>query len=383
MSKRVPSKESVHLKMKVALYESFLFGYLPQLTALSFLTRINLLDAFTLAGLTQPGTQGTPFAAYRAIHKQRQHQLKKQLPIKPFSLSLLSPPESSAANTALEALQTANQESNTCKLAHWPVSISEGIKQLGRQQQAQPASERNLLLLDPLGAPAAFVKEVRRLADKKTALIIPLPFAVLWQLHQKPDKEPGLDAYSQLKQILDSYFPADHGYWSVENTATDFANHLKEAFRMEGLFYTALEPAPAEELPPMVLLGLSPDAFMMEKMLQALQGLRSEGSPPAGAQLGLFLPSTNILSATPHPEEVALTLQLLKKETNNQELYAKALQAGYLPVQLQENLENLQEEGRIAVRNEKGKLLPEVPKGCVSFTAFKAAKPSCWFQLKG
>lgn len=381
MSKRAPSKESVHLKEKVALYESFLFRYLPQLTALSFVTRINLLDAFSLAGLNRPGTQGTPFAAFRAIHKQRQHQLKRQLSLKPFSLSLLSSPECPALPAAFEALQAANQESNSCKLTHWPLGINEVIKQLARQQQSQPASERNLLLLDPLAGPSSFVSELRRLADKKTALILPLPFAALWQLHQKPDKAPGLQAYKDLKQMLDEHFPEGHDYWSEENSAAVFAGHLKELFRMEGLFYSALEPAPVTEVPEMVLVGLSADAFMMEKLLHALQQLRPDSSPAAGAQLGLFFATDTKQQPAASQDVKALAFQLLKEETDNQQLYAKGLQAGYLPTQLQESLEELFQEGSLVVLKEKGQPASGFPKACISFTAFKAAKPSCSFLL--
>lgn len=381
MNKRGPSRESVHLKLKVALYESFLYSYLPQLTSLSLVTRINLLDAFCQAGLSRPGTQGTPFTVYQAIRKQRQHQLKKQLTLKPYSLSLLSPP-SPAVTTALESLQAANQESNSCKLAHQPLGINEGIKYLARQQQAQPATERNLLLLDLLGVQASFRQEIRRLADKKTVIILPLPLAALWQLHQKPDKSPGFQIYRELKQALDASFPAEHAYWSPESTAADFATQLKEAFSMEGLFYSALEPAPVAEVPDMVLVGLTSDAFMMEKVLQALQGVRPASTPPAGAQLGLFQPAEKALPDVLERQGEEAILQLLKSEMDNQALYTKGLQAGYLPAQLQESLERLYKEDKLAALNEKGQPLSEVPKACISYTAYKAGKPSCSFKLK-
>jgi hypothetical protein len=382
MSKRIPSPESAHLKTKLALYESFLFGYLPQLTALSFVTRINLLDAFSQGGLNRAGSQGTPFIVYQAIHKQRQHQLRKQLPLKPFSFSLLSPPESPALPIAFEALQAANQESNSCKLALWPLGISDGIKQFVRQQQAQPASERNLLLLDPLEAPFNFIQELRRLTDKKTALILPLPLAALWQLHQKPEKEPALAGCKELKQALDACFPPEHVYWSPENTVNDFAAYLKDLFSMDGLFFSALEPAPAAAIPPMVLLGLSADAFMMEKLLQALQGLRPAKVPAVGAQLGLFLGQPNISDNNHCQEAEALVLQLLQEEKDNQALYTAGLQAGLLPTELQEELERLSAAGKIEVLNEKGKPMSGVPKVCISFTAFKAPKPVCSFRVK-
>lgn len=382
MNKRAPSRESVHLKSKVALYESFLYGYFPQLTALSLVTRINVLDAFSQAGLSQSGTQGTPFTVFRAIRRQREHQLKRRLTLKPYSLSLLIPPDTAALPTALETLQAANQDSNSCKLAHLPLGINEGIRQLARQQQGQPAGERNLLLLDLLGAQGSFSQELFRLADKKTAVILPLPLAALWQLHQKPDKSPGLQLYKELKQALDTHFPADHAYWSPESTSATFATQLKEAFRMEGLFYSALEPAPATEIPEMVLIGLASDAFLMEKVLQALQGLRSATSPAAGAQLGLFQPSENTFAETLGQQGEEVVLQLLKEKMDNQSLYTKGLQAGYLPAQLQKLLEQLKKDDKMVVLNEKGQPLSGLPQACISYTAFKGPKPSCSFRLK-
>ncbi len=382
MSKRAPSQESVHLKTKMALYERFLFGYLPQLAALSFVTRINILDAFNQMGLNKLGSQGTPFIVYQAIHKQRQHQLKKQLPLKPINFNLLSPAESPALLPAFEALQSINQESNSCKLVLWSQGISDGIKQFARQQQTQPASERNLLLLDPLAAPSSFLQELKRLNDKKTALILPLPLAVLWQLHQKPEKELGLAVYQELKQALDACFPPEHAYWSEENTLSDFAGYLKDLFTLDGLFFCALEPAPVAETAGMVLVGLCADAFIMEKLLLALQGLRPASTPASGAQLGLFSGLQSTTAHAPAQPAAPLVLQLLQEEKDNQALYIHGLQAGLLPLQLQESLEELLAAGKIEILNEKGKPLPTVPIGCISFTAYKAPKPGCSFQLK-
>lgn len=360
------------------LYEGFLYQYLPQLAGLSYITRVNIYDYFGSAGLDRTATLGTPFLIFQALLKQRQHQLRKKLPLKPFTLRLLHPGLQNAFSKAFDLLVQNNTTSNTCKLESWSFPFPEMIKKLARQIQQQPASEKNLLLLDPLGIPQFSLQELRFLADKKIEFILFLPVCFLWQLHAKPEKgSPPIELIS-LKQILDNHFPAAHPYWSPELSLPEFGAFLKEAFRMEGNFYTALEPTDPIWTDG-ALLAFSADAFFMEKILQAFQRIQPANTPPPGEQLPLFQSREPKEEALPDVQKILL---LLAGETENQKLYEKSLQAGFLPLELQKGLTHLLDKGKIEVLDEKKKPLSFIPKNCLSHTAFKAVKPVCYFKLK-
>lgn len=378
MKRTQKNKEANYLGQKMELYESFLYQYLPQLAALSFITRINIYDYFGSAGLDRTATLGTPFLIFQALLKQRNHQLKKKLPLKPFTLRILHPGQQSSFSKAFDLLLQNNTTSNTCKLESWPFTFPEMIKKLARQIQQQPASEKNLLLLDPLGIPQFSLQELRSLADKKVEFILYLPVSSLWHLHAKPEKGTPSVELIRLKQVLDDHFPATHPYWSPELRAPEFAAHLKEAFGMEGNFYSALQPAGAGRNES-ALLAFSGDAYMMEKILQAFEGIQAVNSPLPGEQLPLF---QNKKQKEEPVSDLAEILLLLREETQNQMLYEKGLQAGFLPLQLQKGLSCLLEEGKIEVLDEKKKPLPAIPPNCIGLTAFKAAKPLCYFRLK-
>lgn len=379
MKRKIKNKDAAHLSRKIALYECFLYRYLPQLTSLSFITRINLFDLFGSAGLDRLGSQGTPFIIYEALRKQRLHQLKHRLSIKPLTLTLLAPPERPETTVALQQLQAANTLSNTCKIDCREQPIHESIKKLLGQLQRQPASERNLLLLDPLGIPQFSMADLQLLSRRKLELILFLPLSALWQLHRKPEKAAAGPELLHLKKQIDSLFPAGHLYWSEELNAPEFMDCLKSGLQLQENLFTALEPAGAE-LPEAALFAMSPDGFMMEKVLQALQSLRPAAAHiPAGDQLALFHTSQADEQEPLNTQEI---LALLQEETSNQDLYKSGLQGGLLPAQLHSGLVVLLKQDKIEVLDEKKKPLSALPANGISFTAFKAPKPACYFRLK-
>lgn len=379
MKKKAKNKEAVHLRQKVELYDSFLFHYLPQLSALSYITRLHIYDAFGSFGTDRSGSQGSPPIIFEAMRRQRKHQMRKKLPLKPFTFTLLHSPEPHKAyQNAFENLQEKNAASNTCKLDSWAMPFNQGLSRISRQSQQQPASEKHLLIIDPLGLPPFSIPELFRLAEKKVEIILCLPLNDLWQLHSKPEKASPLPEVIELKKILDSFFPEDHPYWGPEGEITDFKNHLKQAFSKEGQLFTALEPADTDSVET-ALLALSSDAFMMEKILNALQPLRPATSLPPGQQLNMF--GTAPVRAD-KPVATADLSEILKEETDNQQLYLTGLKAGYLPLQLMESLQYLLEEGKLEILDEKKKPISAIPPSCLSFTAYKSAKAVCYFLVK-
>lgn len=377
MKKKPKKKGARHLQQKILLYENFLFRYLPQLSSLSFITRLNLFDHCTIYGLNRLGSQGTPFVIYRALHKQRQHQLKHQQSLKPFSFTLISPPSDTLATLAFDALQQANQLSSSCKLSQWKEAPAEGLKKLALQIQKQVQGEKNLLLFDPTGFPLNITEALRTLLGRKIELALFLPLKALWHLHLQPEKEPEEPAYRLLKQSIDQLFSAEHLYWSKEITAAEFCHFLKEGFRMNGRFYTALETK-GGELPESALLCMSSDAFMMEKMLQSLHNVTEKNLAPTGQQLGFFISS----SAPPVSTDTSVLKVLLQEEKDNRQLYHEGLQAGLLPSQLMEGLQQLLMEQWLEVTGEKAKPLPQIPPNCIGYTAYKAGKAACFFRKK-
>ncbi len=379
MKKKIINKEATYLRRKLELYESFLFRYLPRITSLSYVTRLNIYDAFGRFGTDRSGSQGSPALLFEALRKQRQHQLRKRLPLKPVSLTLLHPPEQvKTYRNALEYLQVNNAASNTCKLDSWAVPFNQGAGKVSRQSQQQPASEKHLLMLDPLGLPQFLFQDVPNLAEKKVDIIICLPLSQLWQLHAKPEKTIPSAEVAELKGLLDQLFPADHPYWSPEPEAAAYMDYLKQAFSKDDKLFTALEPA-GTEVPETALLAISTDAFMMEKMLMALQELRPAAATPPGQQLDIFGLARPTENQSGFGEEV---LALLPEERDNQQLYVKGLKAGLLPAQLMDGLLQLLQEGKLEIKDDRNKPLTTTPPNCLSYTAFKAAKPVCFFSLK-
>lgn len=379
MKRKIKNKDAAHLSRKIALYESFLFRYLPHLSSLSFITRLNIFDMFGSAGLDRLGGQGTPFIIFEALRKQRLHQLRHKLPLKPFTFTLLSSTESPAVAAAMLRLQAANTLSSTCKIDCREESVHDSIKQLFRQLQQQPMGERNLLLLDPLGIPQFSMADLQRLGSRKLELILFLPLAALWQLHHKPEKTAAGPELLELKKQLDSLFPPEHYYWSEELTPPGYMDCLKSGLQLQEDVFTALEPA-GTEFPEAALFAMSPDGFMMEKVLQALQSLRPTAAQiPAGNQLGLFQADQPEEQDPVNTQEVRA---LLPEETSNQQLYKSGLHNGLLPAQLYDKLSILLKEDKIEVLDEKKKLLHALPANCISFTAFKAPKPSCYIRQK-
>lgn len=383
MKRRIKNKDATHLSLKIALYERFLYGYLPQLASRSFIKRINLFDAFGSAGLDRLGSQGSPFILFQALRKQRQHQLKKKLSLKPFTLSMLTLKDAAIPSMAYQLLLQENALSSTCKIELWQLSMQESIKKLSLQLQQQPAGEKNLLFLDPLGIPQFSFPNLKPLISRKAELILYLPLSALWQLHRKPEKTEASPELLFLKQQFDSLFPEGHPYWSEELNPADFMIYLKEGLQLGEQLFTALEPA-GSELPEAALMAICTDAFMMEKLLQALQLLRPDTAIPAGQQLPIFMQEPDRQKPEVQAsEETACIKALLRAEISNQSLYAAALQAGHLPASLQQSLQLLLEKGLLEIQDEKGKSLTAIPANCIGYTAYKAAKAACYFRLKG
>lgn len=379
MKRKIKNKDAAHLQIKMALYECFLYHYLPQISTLSHITRLNIFDLFGQAGLGKLGTQGTPFTIYHALYKQRQHQLKNKLILKPYSLNVLSLQDHNAFPKGMELLEQENKSDKSCRLDSLNSTFGEGIKKIASQLRQQAASEKNLIFLDPLGVVALSLRDLELFADKKAELIIYLPLKRLWQLHSKPEKAHVPEELSQLKQSLDQLFPEGHGYWSEEIKPAEFFIFLKEAYRLQGDFYTAMEPAD-KDVPEGVLLTLSSDAYMMEKMLHALQALRPVNAIPPGAQIPLFNAEPSSIPAWPNAQAV---LELITEEIDNQKLYEAGLQKGLLPAQLEEGVNYLVNEGKIGILDQKGKPLQKAPTNCMRYTAFKASAPVCFFQKTG
>jgi three-Cys-motif partner protein len=382
MKRRIKNKDATHLSLKIALYERFLYGYLPQLASRSFIKRINLFDAFGSAGLDRLGSQGSPFILFQALRKQRQHQLKKKLSLKPFTLSMLTLKDGAISSLAYQLLLQENALSSTCKIELWQLSMQESIKKLSLQLQQQPAGEKNLLFLDPLGIPHFSFSNLKPLLSRKAELILYLPLSALWQLHRKPEKTDASPELLLLKQQLDSLFPDGHPYWTEGLSPADFMTYLKEGLQLGEPLFTALEPA-GPELPEAAIMAISNDAFTMEKLLQAMQLLRPDTAIPAGQQLPIFMQDHDSQTPEMHvSEETAYIKTLLSAECSNQNLYAAALQAGHLPASLQQGLQLLLEKGLLEIRDEKGKPLTALPANCIGYTAYKAAKAVCYFSLK-
>lgn len=382
MKRRIKNKNATHLSLKAALYERFLYAYLPQLSSLSHIKRINLFDAFGNAGLDRLGRQGTPYVHFHALQAQRQHRFKQGLPLKPFSLTMLSPEDQATSEVAQQQLLQKNALSNTCKIDLWQTPIQESIKKLSRQLQQQAAGEKNLLFIDPLGIPHFSFQDLRILLSRKAELILFLPLSALWKLHRKPEKTTTSFELQGLKQALDGLFPDKHLYWNDKLSPLEFMACLKEGLCLQDKLFTALEPV-GSELPEAALVGVSADGFMMEKLLQALQILRPERSIPSGQQLAIFhhCPENN----PPGKESIPLCHHItpfLWNRTDNKILYGVALQGGFLPAQLQEALQRLLVQEILAISDEKGKALPALPANCISYTAYKAAKAICYFSLK-
>lgn len=376
MKRKIKNKDAAHLQRKLLLYESFLYRYLPQISSVSHISRFNIFDLSGRNGFNKLGTQGSPFVIYKALQKQRQHQLKNRLNLKPFSLSVATLRKQSSFSTAKDLLTELNNYSNTCKLESFSSSFSEGIRKVFSQLRQQATGEKNLIFLDPMGAPGLSLSELRLFSGKKAEIILYLPLKDLWLLHTPATKNVDNEDILKLKEALDDLFPPDHLIWSSELTQENFYSCLKEAFRFGEVFFTAMEPS-GGELAEGALLVMSSEAYMMEKVLISLQALRFEDSTPPGEQISLF---NNEVKQEKDEDYASAVQELLKEGINNQQLYKAGLQEGLLPRQLTAGLQNLIEAGKIKVFDGKRKTLPDLPPNCIGYTAFKAVAPVCTFS---
>ncbi|MBW3544243.1 MAG: hypothetical protein KY428_01365, partial [Bacteroidetes bacterium] len=78
--KRTPHPALHHLKHSRQLLEDFLYQYLPQLSSMGSLSRINVYTwCNSRWGLSPDGKQGLPFMVLEALRLQRQHLLQHLL----------------------------------------------------------------------------------------------------------------------------------------------------------------------------------------------------------------------------------------------------------------------------------------------------------------
>ena len=174
--KRLPPPALQHLKNSRQLLEDFLYQYLPQLTGMGAISRINLFTWFSGQwGLTPDGSQGIPYMVLEALRLQRQHLLTLKMSIKPLTLNLLGPKEDKLLQKALPQLQELNSQSRTATINNLELPWQELLRQLQLQLQKQPPAERNLLLLDPMDLPLPKLTDLLQLLPKKLDLLLVLP----------------------------------------------------------------------------------------------------------------------------------------------------------------------------------------------------------------
>lgn len=332
--------------------------------------------------LSPDAQQGLPFMILEALRLQRQHLLAQKLPLKPFSLSLLCPKEDTATPKAVLALQDLNTHSHTAKIAYRCLDWQEHLKQLQLQLQQQPAAERNLLLLDPVGLSLPSLQELVTLLPKKLDLLLLLPLSALHlagggvsgknpipaEIQQLGERLPGLPQVAGEEPAPPSLLLA----------------HVKQQLRESSKRFV-MQVQQVEESLPLLLLGLTTDALMMEKMLLASQCLEVQKAQQLqfGAQLGLFK-TTELPDGMPNAASIAALEQLFSQqaEWDNQALY-KAILEQEIPVQEATTaVQELLKAGAIEVLNEKKKKLVDSSALSLTNTAFKLPAPSRFFRRK-
>ncbi|WP_224997584.1 hypothetical protein [Cesiribacter sp. SM1] len=386
--KRLPPPTLHHLKHSRQLLEDFMYQYLPQLSSLGAISRINVFCWFSGKwGLTPDAKGGLPFMVLEALRQQRQHLLSNKSTIKPLGLSLFGSADDSLLPKALPLLQELNNQSHTARISHQLAGWKEILKELQLQLQRQPATERNLLLLDPLDLPISSLRELLQLLPKRldVLLLMPAP-AVALSGGYVPKKEPA-EAMAALSATLSPLLTAPAEEQTEEKTLPLLFQELKQGLAgSTGRFVMHYSAAAPEHT--VCLYGLSHDALMMEKMLQARQKLKkiSEKNVQPGNQLGLFGGgSTADAETDPAAAEINICVERIlsaEEELDNQALYTLLLQHELLPQEGIQGLQYLIEAGKLDVLNEKKKKQKSAGTLPISHTAYKLPAPSCYFRLK-
>lgn len=380
--KRSPAPTLSHLKHSKQVLEDFLYQYLPLLSGMGSISRLNLFSwSSSRWSLSPDAKQGLPFMILDALRLQRNHLLQQKLPLKPFSLSLLSTKEDSAFSKALLALQIVNNQSHTAKLSLHSLDWQGHIKQLQLQLQQQPAAERNFLLLDPLGLTLPSLQELLQSLPKKLDVLLLLPLQSLQLAGGYAFKQPLAEEIQQLAKRLPEV-PQPEAE-APEVTTLQLIEQIRHQLGLSSNRFV-MHLLYQDEATPLLLLGLTTDALMMEKMLQArskLEALQAQ-QLQTGAQLGLFgVPAPS--DATPDAGVDPPTVEQLiwqKQEWNNQDLY-KALLTQEIPVQ--EGIKVVQAliaAGKLEVLDEKKKKYPTAANLALTNTAFKLPAPSRYFR---
>jgi hypothetical protein len=383
--KRLPPPSLLHLKHSRQLLEDFLYQYLPSLTGMSALSRLNLWAWYSSKwALTPDAKGGIPYMVLEALRQQRQYLLSQKRSLKPLSLSLISPPQDILAPKALPLLEELNKRSHTATLTASSGSWQAVLPQLQAQLQRQPAAERNLLLLDPLDIALPPLPELLAKLPKRLDVLLVLPLAAVQQAAGLySGKTPPHEAAQGLARWLSPLLPQPETEVPEELTPEKILAQLRQGL-MEGAGHFAM--LQQQSASPVLLLGLSHDALMMEKMLQARQRLaqKSLQQEESGDQLGLFAhASSNTASLAADLTEPLLALLARQPEWSNQELYTCLLQHEILPQQAIPPLLGLIEAGSLALLDEKKKKAK--PNGALplNHTAYKLPAASRFFRLKG
>lgn len=385
-SKRLPHPSLHHLKHSRQLLEDFLYQYLPLYTGMSAISRVNLFVWCTGQwGLSPDGKSGLPFMVLEALRQQRQHLLNQKATIKPLSLYLFGTPEDKLLLKAAVLLQEVNKQSHTATISHQALHWQEVVKQLQVQLQRQPASERNLLILDPAALQLPGLKEVLSLLPKRIDILLLLPIEAILQATGFPAKGTPPAAVAALSSSLTKLLPAPQENPVVTEEKEEAASfqEARKALSLVSSRYTMHHYPPGSTV---ALYGLSQDALIMEKLLQARHHLRmlAQQHVQAGNQLGLFGSTAPQAPAAPSEEITHLLLLLFSQqpEWDNQRLYEALLQQEILPQQAVPPLLQLASGGKVEVLDEKKKKIKNADSLGLTPTAHKLPAPSRYFRLK-
>lgn len=385
--KRLPPPALQHLKHSRQLLENFLYQYLPQLTGMGSISRINLYTWFSGQwGLTPDGSQGIPYMVLEALRLQRQHLLMHKLAVKPLTLSLLSPKEDKLLQKALPQLQELNSQSRTATINSLGLSWQDLLKLLQQQLQRQPAAERNLLLLNPIDLPLPSLIELLQLLPKKMDLLLVLPATAIRQAGGILQKHPLPEVILALAKWLSPLLQietAEIAEPEIPASTASLLQQLKATLAGSSKRFVMHYPV-TEESTPIVLVGLTHDALMMEKMLLARRRLEELQARQlqTGNQLGLF--GSNAAAKTETVAAADHLVQLLARqgEWSNQELYGALLQQELLPQEAAKLIQELIGTGKLEVLDEKKKKKAATDALGISHTAYKLPAPSRYFRLK-
>lgn len=396
--KRLPHPVQQHLKHSRQLLEDVLYQYLPQLSGLGAISRLTLYSWFRGRwGLSADASAGIPYMMLEALRLQRQHLLQQKLALKPLGLSLLGPADDALQTKVLPLLETLNKQSHTAKVNSIFGPWQEVLKSLNPLLQRQPATERNLLVLDPLELGLPPLKDLLSLLPRRLDVFMVLPAAALTLAYTQAlsadeaiqaqtaaaDKNPLHESVQELAVWLMPFFTTDQQAAPEEVTSAYLIKQFKESLAASCKRYAVHYHPTAES--PLLLIGLTSDTLMAEKMLLAkakLVRLTLE-EKLAGNQLGLFNSGTQEAGVLAEELEAEITSLLARQpEWDNQALYNALLHAEILPQQAIPVVEQLITQKKLEVLDEKRKKTKAIAPLPLNQTAYKLPAPSRYFRLK-